>query len=451
MTRENHGKQKTNQGTIYLMNKILNANSKGFDNQLSYYLGLRKKNSNLEASSVRKILNDIKKGNDSSIIKYEKKFNRLKNLRKKDLCFSSSEIKKNINLLNERTKKDINLAYNRILNFHKNQKIKTFSTTDKFKNRFSYRTVPIEKIGVYVPGGKASYPSSVLMNCIPAIVAGVPKIFMTVPSLNKKINPGILYAAKKCGVKKIYKLGGAQAIAAFAYGTETVQKVDKVVGPGNQYVSLAKKEVFGEVGIDMFAGPSEVTVIADKYSNPKWIAADLIAQAEHDELSQSILVTNNKELIYKVNKFLSFQIALLPKYKIIKSSLKNFGLAIFAKNMRDVANVVNKIAPEHLEICTKKPENYLKLINNAGSIFLGSFSPEAMGDYLAGPNHVLPTSGTARFSSGLSVLDFLKRQSVIKISKSGIERLGPSVINLANYENLHGHASSVRMRIKGKN
>ena len=178
--------------------------------------------------------------------------------------------------------------------------------------------MPIEKIGVYVPGGKASYPSSVLMNCIPAIVAGVPEIFMTVPSLNKKINPGILYAAKKCGVKKIYKLGGAQAIAAFAYGTETVQKVDKVVGPGNQYVSLAKKEVFGEVGIDMFAGPSEVTVIADKYSNPKWIAADLIAQAEHDELSQSILVTNNKELIYKVYKFLSFQIALLPKYKIIK-------------------------------------------------------------------------------------------------------------------------------------
>ncbi len=430
------------------MNKILNAQNKGFDNQLSYYLELRKNSSNSKASAVKRILRDVRKNKDISLIKYEKKFSGIKKLNKKNLYFSNLEIKKSIKLLNNKTKKDIDLAYNRILNFHKNQKIKTFSVTDKFKNRFSYRTKPIEKIGVYVPGGKASYPSSVLMNCIPAIVAGVPKIFMTVPSLSKKINPGILYAAKKCKVKKIYKLGGAQAIGAFAYGTDTVEKVDKIVGPGNEFVSLAKKEVFGEVGIDMFAGPSEVTIIADKYSNPKWIAADLIAQAEHDELAQSILVTENKELIYKVKKFINFQTRLLPKRRIISSSLKNFGLIVLAKNKREIANVINKISPEHLEICTKKPESYLKLINNAGSIFLGSFSPEAMGDYLAGPNHVLPTSGTARFSSGLSVLDFLKRQSVIKISKSGIERLGPSVINLANYENLHGHASSVRMRLK---
>ena len=433
---------------IYLMNKILSTKKKDFDSQLSYYLGLRKNRSNSKASVVRKILRDIEKRKDISLISYEKKFSGIKKLNKKNLSFSKTEIKKNLKLLNSRTKKDIDLAYNRILNFHKNQKIKTFSVTDKFKNRFVYRTKPIEKIGVYVPGGKASYPSSVLMNCIPAIVAGVPEIFMTVPSLNKKINPGILYAAKKCKVKKIYKLGGAQAIGAFAYGTNTVEKVDKIVGPGNEFVSLAKKEVFGEVGIDMFAGPSEVTIIADKYSNPKWIAADLIAQAEHDELSQSILVTDSKELIYKVKKLINFQTKILPKKRIISSSLKNFGLAVLAKNKREIASVINRISPEHLEICTKKPESYLKLINNAGSIFLGSFSPEAMGDYLAGPNHVLPTSGTARFSSGLSVLDFLKRQSVIKISKSGIERLGPSVINLANYENLHGHASSVRMRIK---
>jgi len=433
---------------IYLMNKILSTRSKNFDGQLSYYLDLRKKNSNSKASTVRKILGDIKKSKDTSLIRYEKKFSGIKKLNKKNLSFSKSEITKSLKLLNRNTKRDIDLAYNRILSFHKNQKIKTFSVTDKFKNRFAYRAKPIEKIGVYVPGGKASYPSSVLMNCIPAIVAGVPKIFMTVPGLNKKINPGILYAAKKCKVKKIYKLGGAQAIGAFAYGTDTVEKVDKIVGPGNEFVSLAKKEVFGEVGIDMFAGPSEVTVIADKYSNPRWIAADLIAQAEHDELSQSILVTDSKELIYKVKKFINLQVKFLPKKRIISSSLKNFGLAILARNMREIASVVNKVSPEHLEICTKKPESYLKLINNAGSIFLGSFSPEAMGDYLAGPNHVLPTSGTARFSSGLSVLDFLKRQSVIKISKSGIERLGPSVINLANYENLHGHANSIKMRIK---
>jgi len=430
------------------MNKILSTRNKSFENQLSYYLDLRKRNSDSKTLTVRKILKDIKKNKDASLIKYEKKFNGKKKLNKKSLYFSKFEIKKNLKLLNKKTKKDIDLAYNRILSFHKNQKIKTFSVTDKFKNRFSYRIKPIEKIGVYVPGGKASYPSSVLMNCIPAIVAGVPEIFMTVPSLNKNINPGVLYAAKKCKVKKIYKLGGAQAIAAFAYGTDVVEKVDKIIGPGNEFVSLAKKEVFGEVGIDMFAGPSEVTVIADKYSNPKWIAADLIAQAEHDELSQSILVTDSRELIYKVKKFINLQINFLPKKRIISSSLKNFGLAVLSRNMRETANVINKISPEHLEICTKKPESYLKLINNAGSIFLGSFSPEAIGDYLAGPNHVLPTSGTARFSSGLSVLDFLKRQSVIKISKSGIERLGPSVINLANYENLHGHANSVKMRIK---
>ena len=430
------------------MNKVLSTRNKSFDNQLSYYLDLRKKNSSSKLLVVRKILGDIKKNKDASLIRYEKKFNGIKKLNKKNLFFSKSEIKKSLKLLNKKTKRDIDLAYNRILSFHKNQKIKTFSITDKFKNKFAYRTRPIEKIGVYVPGGKASYPSSVLMNCIPAILAGVSEIYMAVPSLNKKINSGVLYAATKCKVKKIYKFGGVQAIGAFAYGTDSVEKVDKIVGPGNEFVSLAKKEVFGEVGIDMFAGPSEVTVIADKYSNPKWIAADLIAQAEHDELSQSILVTDSKELIYKVKEIINLQTKFLPKKRIISSSLSNFGLAVLAKNMLDIGRVINKISPEHLEICTKKPESYLKFVNNAGSIFLGSFSPEAMGDYLAGPNHVLPTSGTARFSSGLSVLDFLKRQSVIKITKSGIERLGPSVINLANYENLHGHANSIKMRIK---
>tara|TARA_Y100001970_G_scaffold159719_1_gene195438 strand:+ start:11796 stop:13100 length:1305 start_codon:yes stop_codon:yes gene_type:complete len=433
------------------MNNILNTKSKNFTKQLFKYLNLRKQNSSSKQEVIRKIIKDIKKNKDSSLIKYEKKFNKLRKLSKINLYFSSSEIKNSLRQLNKKTKKDIDLAYNRILNFHKNQKIKSFTIKDKFRNKLSYRTNPINKVGVYVPGGKASYPSSVLMNCIPAIVAGVPEIFMTVPCLNKKISPAILYAAKKCKVKKIYKLGGSQAVAALAYGTQTVQKVDKIVGPGNEFVSLAKKEVFGEVGIDMFAGPSEVTVIADKYSNPKWIAADLIAQAEHDELSQSILITNNKKIIYEVKKYISLQTKLLPKKKIISSSLKNFGLAILAKNIKEIASITDIIAPEHLEISTKNPENYLRFINNAGSIFLGSFSPEAMGDYLAGPNHVLPTSGTARFSSGLSVFDFLKRQSVIKISKTGIERLGPSVINLANYENLHGHAASIKMRIKKGN
>ena len=434
----------------YLMNNILDAKNKDFENKLNNYLELRKKNSFSKINLVRKILRDIRRNRDISLIKYEKKFSGIKKINKRSLQFSNQEIKNILKGLSKKTKKDIDLAYNRILNFHKNQKFKKFKIKDKFNNRLEYRARPIQKVGVYVPSGKASYPSSVLMNCIPAIVAGVPEIYMTVPSLSKRINPAILYAAKKCKVKKIYKIGGAQAIAAFAYGTKIIEKVDKIIGPGNEYVALAKKEVFGDVGIDMFAGPSEVTVIADKHSNPKWIAADLIAQAEHDELSQSILITNNKNLIYKVKEFINLQTKLLPKRRIISSSLNNFGIIIFAKNIKEIANITNKIAPEHLEICTKKPENYLKFINNAGSIFLGYFSPEAMGDYLAGPNHVLPTSGTARFSSGLSVFDFLKKQSIIKISKTGIERLGPTVISLANYENLHGHASSIKVRLKGK-
>ena len=299
-----------------------------------------------------------------------------------------------------------------------------------------------------MPGGTASYPSSVLMNCIPAIVAGAKEIFMSVPSLKGNVNPGVIYAAKKCKVKKIYKIGGAQAIAALAFGTETVNKVDKIVGPGNEYVALAKKEVFGEVGIDMFAGPSEVTIIADRYSDPNWVAADLIAQAEHDVTAQSILITESKDLITNVKKFLATNLKFLPKRKIALKSLSKFGIAILAKNRKEISEIVNKISPEHLQICTKKPEIYLNSVKNAGSIFLGAYSPEAIGDYIAGPNHVLPTSGTAKFSSGLSVYDFLKRQSVIKISKTGIERLGSSVINLAKYEKLHGHANSVKLRIK---
>ena len=257
-----------------------------------------------------------------------------------------------------------------------------------------------------------------------------------------------MYAAKKCGVKEIYKTGGAHSIAALAYGTKTFKKVDKIVGPGNAFVALAKKEVFGLVGIDMIAGPSEVSIVADRNSNPEWIASDLIAQAEHDIFAQSILVTNSKDLIKSVNQNIKLQLVNLPRKKIASKSIKNFGLAIYADNQNIIANVVNTIAPEHLEIDFKNYNNIIKKIKNAGSIFIGKYSPEAMGDYIAGPNHVLPTSGSAKFSSGLSVNDFLKRHSIIKITKSGIERLGPSVINLARHENLEGHAKSIKIRLK---
>ena len=345
-------------------------------------------------------------------------------------------------------KKSIDIAYLRIKKFHSKQKNLSFKYKDRFKNELSYRYSPIESVGVYVPGGTASYPSTVLMNCIPAIVAGVKNIYLTTPTLGSKVNPAVIYAAKKCGVKSIYKSGGAHSIAAFAFGTKTFKKVDKIVGPGNAFVASAKKEVFGDVGIDMVAGPSEVTIIADKNSNPDWIASDLIAQAEHDIFAQSILITDSKELIKNVNLGLKKQLMYLPKRKIALESLQKYGLAIYANNRKKIIDLVNVIAPEHLEINSIDNKKIINKIKNAGSIFIGKFSPEAMGDYIAGPNHVLPTSGAAKFSSGLSVNDFFKRQSLIKITKSGIERLGPSVINLAQHENLEGHARSIKMRLK---
>jgi histidinol dehydrogenase len=266
--------------------------------------------------------------------------------------------------------------------------------------------------------------------------------------LDSKINPAVVYAAKKCGVKKIYKTGGAHSIAALAYGTKNFIKVDKIVGPGNTFVAGAKKEVYGEVGIDMVAGPSEVSIVADKFADPDLVAVDLIAQAEHDVNAQSILISNDKKLINLVNTSLEKQLKKLPKKNIAYKSLRNFGLAIFTSNKKNIIDIINTIAPEHLELLTSFNKEIIKGVKNAGSIFIGNFSPEAMGDYIAGPNHVLPTSGSARFSSGLSVNDFLKRHSLIKISKTGIERLGPSVINLAKYENLVGHANSIKLRIK---
>jgi len=434
----------------FTMLNYLNTNEKKFFQKIKEVLNLRRGNKKDLSLTVKKIIKDVKNKKDKALIKYENKFSAKKKISSKDLKFSKKELKILLNKLDKKIKNSIDLAHNRIYKFHKEQKFRSYKIKDKYNNSFSYTSTPIESVGVYVPGGTASYPSTVLMNCIPANIAGVNKIYMTTPSNDSSYNPAVLYAAKKCGVKEIYKIGGAQAVAALAYGTKTVKKVDKIVGPGNQYVAMAKKEVFGDVGIDMIAGPSEVTIIGDSTSNPEWIAADLIAQAEHDIKSQSILVTNNTKLIKQVNLFLKKQLKSLPKKKIASASLKSYGYAIYCNNNKNIIRIINEIAPEHLEICISKPEKILKKIKNAGSIFLGHYSPEAMGDYLAGPNHVLPTSGSAKFSSGLSVYDFLKRHSIIKITKSGIERLGSSVINLAKYENLHGHANSVKIRLKRK-
>ena len=429
------------------MLKLLNYNNKNSANSLKIFLKKRKFTQKNLTSEVSKIIENVRKYGDKAVLKYERKFSKIKTKSNK-LIFSNKEINQILKKTDKKIKKAIDLAFNRIKKFHAKQKFSSFQFKDQYNNVLTYKYSSIDKIGVYVPGGTASYPSTVLMNCIPAIVAGVKNIYLATPSLNSKINPAIIYAAKKCGVKKIYKTGGAHTIAALAYGTKNFEKVDKIVGPGNVFVASAKKEVFGEVGIDMVAGPSEVSIVGDKNSDPDLVASDLIAQAEHDIYAQSILITNNKKLIISVNNCLKKQLISLPKKKIATFSLKNFGLAVFTKSKKKISEVINIIAPEHLELYTSFDNEIIKGVKNAGSIFIGKYSPEAIGDYMAGPNHVLPTSGSARFSSGLSVNDFLKRHSMIKITKTGIERLGSSVINLAKHENLEGHANSVKIRLK---
>ena len=398
------------------MLKILNYNNKNSLNLLKKFLQKRKITQSKLALTVKKIIKNVDKNGDKAVINYEKKFSKVRTKSKK-IFFSDKEI----NLISKKTdkkiKKAIDLAFIRIKKFHLKQKFSNFKFKDKYNNELSYKYSPIEKVGVYVPGGTASYPSTVLMNCIPAIVAGVKNIYLSTPALDSKINPAIVYAAKKCGVKKIYKTGGAHSIAALAYGTKNFEKVDKIVGPGNIFVATAKKEVFGEVGIDMVAGPSEVSVVGDRSSDPNLVAADLIAQAEHDVYAQSILITDDKKLIFSVNQCLKEQLINLPKKNIATHSLRNFGLAILTNSRKKISEIINNIAPEHLELHTSFNKKIIKKVKNAGSIFIGKYSPEAIGDYIAGPNHVLPTSGSARFSSGLSVNDFLKRHSLIKITK----------------------------------
>ena len=427
------------------MIKILDSKKNNFSSSLDNLLLKRKNKIKFNSSIVINIIRDIRKNGDKALIKYEKKFG------KSSIIFSRpKEIQKQIKNLDKKVKKSLDLAYNRIFKFHSKQKVKNIFYKDKLQNKLSYKYIPIDSVGIYVPGGTASYPSSVLMNAIPAIIAGVKRIVMVNPRNKGKQNSGVLYAAKKCGIKEIYSIGGAQAVAALAYGTKKIVKVNKIVGPGNLYVTTAKKEIFGDTGIDMIAGPSEITVVGDKYSNPNWIASDLIAQAEHDELSQSILISKDKNLIKKVKKLLFDQLKKLPRKSIATKSLKSNGILISVSSDQKLIEVINTIAPEHLELNIKNYKNIVNRITNAGSIFLGKYSTEAVGDYLAGTNHVLPTSGSAKFSSGLSVYDFYKRISYINLSKKGIETLGPSVITLANFEGLEGHAKSVELRIRRK-
>ena len=311
--------------------------------------------------------------------------------------------------------------------------------------------MPIDSVAIYVPGSTASYPSSVLMNAVPAIVAGVKRIIMMNPSYKGKQNPAVLYAARKCKIKEIYSIGGPSAIAAAAYGTRKIRSVNKIVGPGNAYVASAKKEVFGDVGIEgMIAGPSEVTIVCDKYSDPVWVASDLVGQAEHDYMAQCLLISKDKKLIDKVKIEILKQLKKIPRQSIARKSIMSNGILMYISSDKKIIQIVNKIAPEHLELNIKNYKSFVGKINNAGSICLGKYAVMAMTDYNVGSNHVLPTNGSAKYSSGISVNEFYKRISYVNLSKKGIESLGPSVITLANYEGLVGHANSIKKRIRRK-
>jgi len=405
--------------------------------RLEKILAKRRINQNVNISIVSKILKDIKKNKNKAVIKYEKKFSNNNRIKP-----TSTEINNAIKILDPKIKKAIDFAYNRILKFHLLQKEKNIYYRDKLSNTIHYRSIPIKKVGVYVP---ANLPSTLMMSAIPAKVAGVKNIILANPRLDKKLNPAVIYVAKKLGIKEIHSVGGAQAIGSLTY----IQKVDKIVGPGNIYVAKAKQEVFGDVGVEsMIAGPSEITVVADKKSEINTIITSLIGQAEHDVNSQCIIISKDLKVLKKIKKSINKNLSNLPRKKIALKSLKSNGLLIHASNDKNVIDLINLIAPEHLELNITKTKKYIKKIINAGSICVGKYSAMAVTDYNVGTNHVLPTMGSARFSSGLSVRDFYKKISYINLSKKGIEVIGKQAITLAEYENLDGHAQSIKSRIR---
>ena len=426
--------------------KILDSNSKNFDKILDNLLLRRKKKINYSSVSVTSIIKDVKKNGDKALLKYEKRFNQ-----NSAILPNSKLISKLAKSLNKNVKNAIDLAYSRIHKFHSLQKFKNISYKDKYNNILEYKYAPIESVAIYVPGSTASYPSTVLMNAIPAIIAGVKRIVMLNPGLKGKQNPSVLYAAKKCKIKEIYSIGGPSAIAAAAYGTKKIKKVNKIIGPGNAFVTQAKREVFGDVGIEgMIAGPSEITIVCDKFSNPEWVASDLVGQAEHDRLAQCILISKDKKFIKKVKVEIFRQLKEISRESTAKKSLISNGILMYISSNKKIVEVVNRIGPEHLELNIKNYKSFIPKIKNSGSICLGKYAVMAMTDYNVGSNHVLPTNGSAKYSSGISVNEFYKRISYINLSKKGIESLGPSVITLANYEGLAGHAQSIKKRIRRK-
>jgi histidinol dehydrogenase len=424
----------------------LNSQSADFAARFSAFLAAKRESAEDVEEAVRSIIAHVRKTGDRALIDFTRKFDRI-DLDRIGLRVSAAEIDA-ASAACERSALDaLSLACERITAYHERQKPADGRFTDALGVELGHRWNAIEAVGLYVPGGTAAYPSSVLMNAVPAKVAGVPRIVMVVPAPDGKLNPLVLAAAKLAGVDEIYRVGGAQAVAALAYGTATIKPVAKIVGPGNVYVATAKRLVFGTVGIDMIAGPSEVLILADGSANPDWIAADLLAQAEHDAAAQSILITDDAALADAVERAVGTQLATLPRASVAGTAWRDFGAVIVVRDLDEAVPLVDALAPEHLEIETSDPERLAARIRNAGAIFLGAHTPEAIGDYVAGSNHVLPTARSARFSSALGVLDFMKRISILKCGPDQLAALGPSAIVLGEAEGLQAHARSVAIRL----
>jgi len=426
---------------------FLDIRDKDFDRRFKAILSRGEEAGREVEQVVLDIITDVRQRGDAAVLELTRRFDRLEAADLAELEVTVDEMDTAFNQVDEADVAALMLAVERVTGFHEKQRQQTWISTEEPDIMLGQKVTPLQRVGIYVPGGKASYPSSVIMNAVPARVAGVGEIIMVAPTPGGVINPHVLVAARLSGVDRIFRIGGAQAVAALAYGTATVPKVDKITGPGNIYVATAKMLVFGQVGIDMIAGPSEILVISDGSGSPAHIAADLLSQAEHDELASSILITTDRSFGERVAVEVERQLTLLSRESIARASWDRYGAIIVAETLAEVIDFSNRIAPEHLELAVADPFAILPQITNAGAIFMGHWTPEAAGDYLAGPNHTLPTGGTARFFSPLSVDDFVKKSSIVYFSKEGLQRLGADIVRIAGLEGLEAHGRSVSIRL----
>ncbi|MCJ8146248.1 histidinol dehydrogenase [Acinetobacter sp. A3.8] len=424
----------------------LSTQDQNFQQQFAELLAFETVNDPELLKTVDQIIADVRAKGDVHVLALTQQFDRHPATTFSQLELTQAQLQHAFDGLNGEVRQALELAANRIREFHQAQKQDGWTYVDALGNTLGQKVTPLDRVGIYVPGGLASYPSSVLMNAIPAHVAGVPEIIMVVPAPNGELNPLVLAAAYLAGVSRVFTIGGAQAVAALAYGTETIPQVDKITGPGNRFVAAAKRAVFGQVGIDMIAGPSEILVYAEGENNAEWLAMDLLSQAEHDTVAQAIFITPDQDLLEAVAEKIESHLADLPKAEIAKTSIANRGALVLVKDRAEAIQLINQVAPEHLELCLDEAEVMSAEIRHAGAIFMGRYTPEAIGDYCAGPNHVLPTSGTARFSSPLGVYDFQKRSSLIMCSEQGVKTLAKTADILAQQENLDAHARSARYR-----